>query len=235
MDKPTILIVEDEEDIQQLVSFHLLKENFHVICADDGNQALEKFNTEKVDLIILDIMLPGKNGLDVCKAIKNDPRGKQIPIIMLTARSEEQDIIEGLETGADDYITKPFSPKVLVARVKAHLRRKENLYQDSEQDRSKVCLPMGLEINLDLFKVTLNGKEIDLTISEFNILKLLALRPDRVFSRQQIIDAIRGDGYEVTARAVDVQIHGLRKKLGQAGSLIETVRGVGYRFKADTP
>ncbi len=235
MDKPTILIVEDEEDIQQLVSFHLLKENFHVICADDGNQALEKFNTEKVDLIILDIMLPGKSGLDVCKAIKKDPRGKKTPIIMLTARSEEQDIIEGLETGADDYITKPFSPKVLVARVKAHLRRKENLYQDSEQDRSKVCLPMGLEINLDLFKVTLNGKEIDLTISEFNILKLLALRPDRVFSRQQIIDAIRGDGYEVTARAVDVQIHGLRKKLGQAGSLIETVRGVGYRFKADTP
>ncbi|NPA95094.1 MAG: response regulator transcription factor [Thermodesulfobacteria bacterium] len=233
MDKQTILVVEDEEDIQQLVSFHLLKENFHVVCADDGNECLEKFSKGNIDLIILDIMLPGKSGLEVCKAIKNDPRGKHVPIIMLTARSEEEDIIEGLETGADDYITKPFSPKVLVARVKAHLRRKKELEDHSRQSSSKISLPMGLEINPDLFQVTLDGKELDLTISEFNILKLLALRPDRVFSRQQIIDAIRGDGYEVTARAVDVQIHGLRKKLGPAGALIETVRGVGYRFKAE--
>ncbi len=233
MAKKTILVVEDEEDIQQLITFHLIKENFFVICADDGDECLRKFHEEHIDLIILDIMLPGKSGLEVCKAIRQESKGATVPIIMLTARSEERDIIEGLETGADDYITKPFSPKVLMARVKAHLRRKDELDSRRQPESAKMALPMGITLNLDLHQVTIDGKEVELTVSEFNILRFLASRPDRVFSRQQIIDEIRGDGYEVTARAVDVQIHGLRKKLGEAGSLIETVRGVGYRFRAD--
>ncbi len=231
MPKKTILVVEDEEDIQQLVSFNLIKEDFFVLCADDGDECLEKFCQEHVDLIILDIMLPGKSGLDVCRLIREDPRGSAIPIIILTAKSEEDDIVKGLESGADDYITKPFSPKVLVARVKAHLRRKEGLEKIQGPKKSKIILPMGLVLDLDLHQVTINGAKIEFTISEYNILKFLAMHPERVFSRQQIIDEIRGSGYEVTARAVDVQIHGLRKKLGKAGCLIETVRGVGYRLK----
>ncbi len=233
MNKPTILVVEDEEDIQQLVSFHLIKEGFFVLCADDGDAAIDIFKSERVDLILLDIMLPGKSGLDVCQIIRKEPNGRTVPIIMLTARSEEIDIIEGLNTGADDYITKPFSPKVLIARVKAHLRRKQETENRTLTKRNRLDLPMGLVVDLDLHRATVGGEKIELTVSEFNILKFLAQRPERVFSRQQIIDEIRGTGYEVTDRAVDVQIHGLRKKLGKAGCLIETVRGVGYRFKAD--
>ncbi len=228
MSKKNILVVEDEEDIQQLVAFHLIKEGFFVLCADNGNECLEKFQREQLDLIILDIMLPGKDGLELCKIIRDHPRGKNVPIIMLTAKSEEDDIIEGLEAGADDYITKPFSPKVLVARVKAQLRRAKK----AASDKSRLLLPMKLQIDLDLHQASLDGKKLELTVSEFNILKFLAQHPERVFSRQQIIDEIRGDGYEVTARAVDVQVHGLRKKLGKAGQLIETVRGVGYCFRA---
>jgi len=174
-------------------------------------------------------MLPGKDGLELCKIIRNHPKGENVPIIMLTAKSEEDDIIEGLEAGADDYITKPFSPKVLVARVKAQLRG----VKKADSNKSRLFLPMKLEIDLGLHQATLDGKRLELTVSEFNILKFLAKHPERVFSRQQIIDEIRGDGYEVTARAVDVQVHGLRKKLGKAGRLIETVRGVGYCFRAN--
>ncbi len=228
MSKKNILVVEDEEDIQQLVAFHLIKEGFFVLCADNGNECLKKFQREQLDLIILDLMLPGKDGLELCKIIRDHPRGKNVPIIMLTAKSEEDDIIEGLEAGADDYITKPFSPKVLVARVKAQLRRAKK----AASDKSRLLLPMKLQIDLDLHQASLDGKKLELTVSEFNILKFLAQHPERVFSRQQIIDEIRGDGYEVTARAVDVQVHGLRKKLGKAGQLIETVRGVGYCFRA---
>ncbi len=234
MSKKTILVVEDEEDIQQLVSFHLIKENFFVLCADDGDECLEKFEREHVDLIILDIMLPGISGLELCRIIRKDPRGKHVPIIILTARSEERDVVEGLETGADDYITKPFSPKVLVARVKAHLRRASEMHGRSRQPPRRISLPMEIKLDIDLYQVSIKGRKIDLTVSEFNIFRFLATHPERVFSRQQIINEIRGDGYEVTSRAVDVQVHGLRKKLGVAGCLVETVRGVGYRFRTDT-
>ncbi len=232
MPNKTILVVEDEQDIQQLVTYHLIRENYSVVCADTGEDALEKFEQEDVDLVVLDLMLPGISGIQVCRTIKKSEKGKNIPVIMLTALSEEEDVVDGLEKGADDYITKPFSPKVLVARVKAHLRRNE-LMGEAMVFKEKVSLPFGLVIDNGLHQVYINDEPLDLTVSEFKVLRFFAARPGRVFSRQQIIEAIRGQGYEVTSRAVDVLIHGLRRKLGPAGTLIETVRGIGYRFKVD--
>lgn len=233
MSRQTILIVEDEEDIQQLVSYHMIREGFFVKCADTGEDGLRIFSSEDVALVILDLMLPGIDGLQVCRRIRQMGDGRPVPVIMLTAKGEERDIIEGLEAGADDYITKPFSPRVLVARVKAHLRREEELRAGTREKKGRMRLPMGLEIASDLHRVTLDGKSIELTVTEFDTLLFLASRPERVFSRQQIIDEIRGYGHVVTSRSVDVHIHGLRKKLKQAGSLIETVRGVGYRFRGE--
>lgn len=231
MRKPRILVVEDDTDIQQLVSYNLIKAGFNVTCADSGEEALQLLSREQVDLLVLDLMLPGKDGNEVCRAVRSQEAIKGLPIVMLTAKSEEDDIVCGLDCGADDYVTKPFSPRVLIARIEAALRRTPE--PDSAADTTAGLISRnGMEIHPGRHEVRVNGAEVHLTASEFTILELLAGRPGWVFSRQQIIDQIRGYDYSITPRAVDVQIFGLRKKLGSAGSCIETVRGIGYRIRA---
>ena len=233
MGKITILVVEDEAAIQQLVSYNLIKAGFHVTCADNGEEALECLLQENIDCVLLDLMLPGMSGLEVCETIrrKSEKNGRYIPIVMLTAKGEEEDIVEGLEYGADDYVTKPFSPKVLIARIKAVLRRGYER-QKQEEDEQGTIVVGELEINKGRHEVLLQGELLHLTMTEFGILALLASKPGWVFSRQQIIDSVRGYDFLITPRAIDVQIFGLRKKMGEFGTLVETVRGVGYRFKS---
>jgi len=227
MAKERILAVDDEEDILELVRFNLDREGYEVICATSGDDTLKIARTEVPDLIVLDLMLPDINGLEVTKMLKNDPKTKVISIVMLTAKTEEADIVTGLELGADDYITKPFSPRILVARVRAVLRSKlEQVPEDSSLLRIH-----NLMIHPGRREVLVDGNQVQLTFTEFGILNYLARRPGWVSPRYQIVDAVRGDDYPVTDRSVDVQIVGLRKKLGPAGKYIETVRGVGYRFK----
>lgn len=230
MKKPSILVVEDDTDIQQLVSYNLIKSGFNVTCADSGEEALQILSQELFDAIVLDLMLPGKNGNEVCRAVRDQETTRALPIIMLTAKSEEDDIVSGLECGADDYVTKPFSPRVLIARIEAALRRTPE-QSPVDDEVSGVISRHGMEIHPGRHEVRVNGKEVHLTASEFTILELLANRPGWVFSRQQIIDQVRGYDYSITPRAVDVQIFGLRKKLGPSGSCIETVRGIGYRIR----
>lgn len=227
MTNKQILAVDDEEDILELVQFNLIKEGYQVFCAASGTEALKLANTHLPDLIVLDLMLPDIDGLEITKILKVEPKTKGIPIVMLTAKGEEADIVTGLELGADDYITKPFSPKILIARVRAVLRRKTKEQPDDD-------LPTKIHditIHPGRREVLVDGNQVQLTFTEFGILEFLAKRPGWVFTRFQIVDAIRGDDYPVTDRSVDVQIVGLRKKLGPAGKYIETVRGVGYRFK----
>lgn len=226
----TLLVIEDEEDIVELMRYHLTQEGFQVHSENQGPKGLEEAQRQLPDLILLDLMLPGIDGLEICKRLKSVVRTKQIPIIMLTAKGEESDIVKGLEMGADDYITKPFSPQVLVARVKAVLRRKERLL-DPKKRTQDVLRMHDLVIHPGRFEVLLGQQKLQLTQSEFQILHLLAQRPGWVFTRAQIVDLVRGENYAVTDRSIDVQIVGLRRKLGQAGDYIETVRGVGYRFR----
>ncbi|HEX2947989.1 MAG TPA: response regulator transcription factor [Armatimonadota bacterium] len=222
-----ILVVDDEEDILELMQYVLSKNGYAVTCVESGEDAIATARNLLPDMIFLDIMLPGVDGLDVCKILKKNSETAGVPIIMLTARGEEADIVTGLELGADDYITKPFSPRVLLARLRATLRRGLK-----DQTSNSSLLKIGqLTIDIDRHEVLLNDILVDLTYTEFQVLYLLAKRPGRVFTRYQIIDGVRGDDYAVTDRAVDVQIAGLRKKLGEYGSYVETVRGVGYRFK----
>lgn len=225
MAKATILIVDDEEDIRELVELNLRREGFNVIGSETGEQALKLVRSQPPDLIVLDLMLPGIDGLEVCREIKSDPRTKQIPIVMLTAKGEEADIVTGLELGADDYMTKPFSGKVLLARIRRLLRKKTEV-----ADRESVVRIHELVVDPSRHEVLIEGKPVELTHTEFSILHLLAARPGRVFTRYQIVDAIHGNDYLVTDRAVDVQIVSLRRKLGPCARYIETVRGVGYRF-----
>ena len=227
MPRHHILAVDDEEDILELVDYNLTREGYDVTCADTGERALTVARAELPDLILLDLMLPGVDGLDVCRLLKNDQRTAHIPIIMLTAKSGEPDVVAGLEMGADDYITKPFSPRVLAARVKTVLRRGSGATPtDTEALRVReMILDPGRR------EVTAAGTRVDLTYTEFNVLHMLARRPGWVFTRSQIVDAVRGDDYPVTDRSVDVQIVSLRKKLGSCAEYIETVRGVGYRLK----
>jgi two-component system phosphate regulon response regulator PhoB len=227
MAKERILVVDDEEDILELVRFNLAREGYPIICTTSGEESLKIVQKEHPDLIVLDLMLPGIDGLDVAKALKNDPKTRDIPIIMLTAKGEEADIVAGLELGADDYVTKPFSPRILVARVRAVLRRGALEVPEDES----VLKVHNLLIHPGRREVLVNGEQAQLTFTEFGILNYLARRPGWVFTRSQIVDAVRGDDYPVTDRSVDVQIVGLRKKLGRAGKYIETVRGVGYRFR----
>jgi len=227
MAKEQILVVDDEEDILELIRFNLLKEGYQVITAASGEAALIKARQEQPDLILLDLMLPGLDGLDIYRELRKRADTNQIPIVMVTAKTEDTDIITGLELGSDDYITKPFSPRVLVARVKAVLRRKK--YEEPEDTR--ILKVHDLVIDSARHEVLVNGESTVLSASEFKILYFLARRPRWVFTRDQIISSIRGDDYPVTDRSVDVQIVGLRKKLGESGAYIETVRGVGYRFK----
>ncbi|GAK57200.1 response regulator receiver domain protein, CheY-like protein [Candidatus Vecturithrix granuli] len=227
MEKEKILIVEDEEDIRELLVYNLKKEGYRVEGVSSGEEALKKIKQSVVDLVVLDLMLPDVDGLEVCKILKNDSHTAHIPVVMLTAKGEESDIVLGLEFGADDYITKPFSPRVLLARIRAVLRRRQ---KDDQADPSVITVD-DLQIHPSRYEVFVKGKPVKLTTTEFGILVCLAKRPGWVFTRYQIIDAVKGEDYIVTDRAVDVQIVSLRKKLGPLGDLIETVRGVGYRFK----
>jgi two-component system alkaline phosphatase synthesis response regulator PhoP len=227
MAKEKILVIDDEEDILELLKYNLSREGYKVSCAASGEKTLRSVRSGIPDLIVLDLMLPGIDGLDVARQLKNDPKTRDVPIVMLTAKGEEADIVTGLELGADDYITKPFSPRVLVARVKAVLRRKVK----EPPDKASVLHIHDVEIHPGRREVLVNGEPVQLTFTEFGILNFLARRPGWVFTRSQIVDAVRGDDYFVTDRSVDVQIVGLRKKLGPAGTDIETVRGVGYRFR----
>ena len=228
MAKERILVVDDEDDLLELVNYNLTKEGFRVSCVATGEDAVRHARTESPDLIVLDLLLPTVDGLEVCKLLKSDPRTKHIPIVMLTAKTEEADVVTGLELGADDYITKPFSPRVLVARVKAVLRRRSK-----EAPAADAAIKVhDLLIHPGRHEVLAGGRPLALTLTEFRLLHYLAQRPGWTFSRSQIVDAVKGDDYPVTERSVDVQVAGLRKKLGATfGSYIETVRGVGYRFK----
>jgi two-component system alkaline phosphatase synthesis response regulator PhoP len=226
MGRRTILVVDDEEDIQELVKLNLLREGYDVLTAETGDQALALARSRQPSLIILDLLLPGLQGLDVCKALKAEQKTRAIPIIILSAKTEESDIVTGLEVGADDYITKPFSSKVLIARVRRALRRGMELDLDRSEIRTH-----ELTIDPSRCEALLNGRPLSLTLSEFNILYVLARRPGIVFTRYQIVDSLHGGDYVVTDRAIDVQITCLRKKLGPYRDYIETVRGVGYRFK----
>jgi two-component system alkaline phosphatase synthesis response regulator PhoP len=227
MAKQKILVVDDEEDILELLRFNLAKEGYDVSTESTGEEALSTARAESPDLILLDLMLPGMDGLEVARRLKGEPSTKNLPIVMLTAKGEESDIVAGLELGADDYITKPFSRKVLASRIRAVLRRK----QGKPKEEDGVLAVHDLLIHPGRREVLVKGKPVDLTFTEFGILNFLARRPGWVFTRFQIVDAVRGDEYFVTDRSVDVQVVGLRKKLGSAAKYIETVRGVGYRFK----
>ena len=226
MKKAKILLVDDERDIIELVSYNLEKEGFKVISATDGEKALGLVFSEEPEIIILDLMLPGIDGLDVCLELKRNDKTSSIPIIMLTAKGEESDIVIGLELGADDYITKPFSPRILVARVKAVLRRIE-----TKKKEEKIIRINQLSIDLVRHQVTYRGETLTLTSTEFNLLVLLTQNRGKVFTRDQILDKAWKEESFVVDRTVDVHVRRLRQKLGQASQFIETVRGVGYRFK----
>jgi two-component system phosphate regulon response regulator PhoB len=229
MAKKHILVVEDEEDILALIHYNLTREGFRATCACTGEEALALVKRDPPDLIILDLMLPGIDGLEVCRKLKSLPETREIAIVMVTAKGEEADVVAGLELGADDYVAKPFSPRILIARVRTVLRRREA--PEEKADGEEMIQVDELLIHPGRNEVLVGGKPVDLTFTEFRVLHFLASRPGWVFTRYQIVNAVRGDDYAVTDRAVDVQIVGLRKKLGPYGKYIETVRGVGYRFK----
>ncbi|MBC8191058.1 MAG: response regulator [FCB group bacterium] len=220
-----ILVVDDEEDIRELVRYNLKKIGLDTLGAENGEKALQLAREGHPALIVLDLMLPGIDGLDVCRILKNDARTEDICIIMLTAKGEEADIVRGLEIGADDYITKPFSPGILTARVKANIRR-----ITGSKGGDGVMEYGDLFIHKGRREILIAGEPVTLTNTEFQILYFLASNPNWVFTRSQIIEAVKGDNYPVTERSVDFQIVGLRKKLGSIGDVIKTVRGVGYRF-----
>jgi len=222
-----IAIIEDEIDIADMLSYHLRREGFEVISASTGDAGMNLLRKQKPDLVLLDLMLPNKDGLQICREMKASPALQQIPIIMVSAKSEESDIVLGLGMEADDYITKPFSPRELVARVKTVLRR--NNKEDGGQPSERIEQD-GLVIDTSKHKVTWQGEEVKLTATEFRLLHYLASHPGRVFSREQLLNQTVGENIVVVDRNVDVHIRAIRKKLGET-DMVETIRGVGYRFK----
>ena len=226
MNKGTILIIDDEKDLIEMVRYNLDKDGYDVISATDGQTGLEIAQRHKLDLIVLDVMMPNMDGLEVCRRLRSDPRTGRIPLIMLTARATEADRIVGLELGADDYVTKPFSPRELVARVKAILRR------TATQGEPESLIRHGdLQIDVTRHEVTFGGKSVSLTATEFRILQFLASKPGRVLSRDDIIDAALGRDANVFDRTIDVHITAIRRKLGRGADQIETIRGFGYKFR----
>lgn len=228
----TVLVVDDERDILELIRYNLEKEQFTVQTVETGEDALRLARETGPDLIILDIMLPGMNGTEVCKRLKSDQQSRDIPVLMLTAKSSSSDMVNGLELGADDYVAKPFIPSVLLARVRAVLRR-------AQRNEAASAAPARIQvhdilIDVSRHEVSAGDTPVSLSATEFAILEFLARNPGWVFSRNRIIDAVKGEDYPVTERSVDVQILGLRKKLGDYGRHIETVRGVGYRLAGET-
>ncbi len=221
-----ILIVEDDDDIRELLNYNLSQEGYAVKEVPDGQKGLESYWNDTPHLVLLDIMMPGKNGIDVLKEIRNGKIAPQTPVILISAKGEELDIVMGLELGADDYVVKPFSLKVLFARIRKVLSK---AIQKNE-DISDIKLHHDISIDNAKRKVSFGDKGLDLTASEFSALYYLISNPGRVYTRNQIISAVHGDNYLVTDRSIDVLIVSLRKKMGDAGKLIETIRGVGYTF-----
>ncbi len=222
-----ILLVEDEPDIAELIRYNLQQEGFSCALANDGPKGLAAARQKPPDLILLDVMLPGLGGLEVLKSLKKDPQTSSVPVMLVTAKGSETDIVLGLELGAEDYLVKPFSPKVLVARVKVLLRSGEPVASEAGQ-----VVALGtLRIDPSRHEVTVSGKAVPLTLTEFRMLAVLAKRPGQVFTRNQLLDAARGADVMVLDRTVDVHLSSLRRKLGKAGDRVETVRGVGYRLR----
>jgi two-component system, OmpR family, alkaline phosphatase synthesis response regulator PhoP len=230
MAKATILIIEDDPEIRELLAFSLSKEGWSLVMAEDGESGLAALPSANPDCVVLDIMLPGMDGIEILRALKADPAHKRLPVIMTTAKGEESDVVAGLELGAEDYVVKPYSPKVLAARIRSALRRTAEA--PAPGSRPETSLARG-DIRLDSGKheVRVKDQRVELSATEFAILEFLLRNPGWVFSRSQIIDAVKGRDYPVTDRAVDVQILSLRRKLGEGGEEIETVRGVGYRIR----
>ena len=227
MNRAHILVVDDEADLLELVQYNLAAAGYDVTCVGSGEEAMAAVGSARPDLVVLDVLLPGMDGLDVCKTLKGDVQTSAIPIVMLTARGEEADIVTGLEVGADDYLTKPFSPRELLARIRAALRRRRT---DPVPD-AEMIVRGGLVISPGEHDVRVYNQSICLTPTEFRVLQLLAQRPGWVFIRYQIVDWARGTDISVTERLVDVHIAALRRKLGRFRDMIETMRGIGYRFK----
>lgn len=221
-----ILLVEDERDLLELLRFNLEREGYEVSTASTGAAALATAKRTVPDLVLLDRMLPGMEGIDICRVLKKSNQTAGVLVIMLTAKGEEADIVKGLEAGADDYITKPFSPRVLLARIQAVLRRRS-------LEEAGTLSAGGVSLDPERHSVRVDGEPVELTATEFKLLTLLLSRPGRVFTRQQIIERIHEGFTEVTDRSVDVQVVALRRKLGDRGTRVVTVRGVGYRFQED--
>jgi len=223
-----ILVIEDDNDILELIKWHLKAEGYSVVTATDGIKGLDAANKQTPDLIILDLMLPGMDGLEVCRALKGDTKNKNIPVAMLTAKGEEVDRIVGFELGADDYIVKPFSPRELVLRIRAILKR-----YDKEPSEKAVLRYQDLQIDPDSHRVWIDDKEVFLTVTEFNLLQELLKNRGRVRTRDQLLDRVWGYQFEGYARTVDTHIRRLRKKIGAYADAVETVRGIGYRFREE--
>jgi two-component system alkaline phosphatase synthesis response regulator PhoP len=223
----SIVVIDDEEDIRELIHYNLTKEGYAVSCAVSGEEGVELVQRGVPALVILDLMLPGIDGLEVCRRLKSDPKLKSIAIVMVSARGEEPDVVSGLELGADDYVSKPFSPKVLIARVKSVLRRGKTTPVDAQA----ILTEGDLVVNPQRREVLIGNAAVELTNTEFKLLHFVMRQPGVVFTRDQIVEGVHGDDYPVTDRSVDVQVVGLRKKLGDYGAYVETVRGVGYRFR----
>jgi two-component system, OmpR family, alkaline phosphatase synthesis response regulator PhoP len=228
MPKGTILVIDDEADLVELVRYNLVREGFQVIAANDGESGLRFAGQKSPDLVVVDLMLPGIDGLEVCRRLRSESRTFRLPIIMLTAKSSESDRVVGLEMGADDYITKPFSPSELVARIKALLRRAAGFAQPLQLIKCG-----GLTIDLAKHEVSCGHSSIDLTATEFRLLQMLTAHPGRVYSRSELIDGVLGSNVAVLDRTIDVHVMALRRKLGELANCIETIRGFGYRFREE--
>ena len=230
MGQPTILIIEDERDLTEVLEYNLQREGYQTVVCHDGLGGLKRAETILPDLIILDIMLPQLNGLEICRQLRGNKRTKNIPILMLTAKTEEVDQVVGFSVGADDYVTKPFSIRVLLQRVKALQRRSE-----TREDDQEVIEQLGVEIDRVRHRAKSGGKDLDLTPTEYRLLECLLRQPGRAFTRAQLVVAAIGGGAIVLERTIDVHVKFLRRKLGRLGALIETVRSVGYRFREARP
>jgi two-component system, OmpR family, alkaline phosphatase synthesis response regulator PhoP len=230
MVKPTVLVVEDDPDIQELLAYNLKREGYTVLAAVSAEAGRRQIEQVLPEIIVLDIMLPGMDGLEFLRELKQSPRVASVPVIMLTAKGEDTDVVSGLELGADDYVTKPFSPRVLVARIRACLRKGAPRASREPVD-SGLLEAHGLSLDPLRHEAAAEGRALELSATEFAILETLMRDPGRVYTRQQIIDAVKGPDYPVTERSVDVQILGLRKKLGSQGDCVETVRGIGYKLR----
>ena len=227
MKRQKIVVIEDEPDILENLRFNLEREGFDVACAVDGVEGLEVVGREKPDLVLLDLLLPRLDGMEVCRTLKSEPATKGMPIIMVTAKGEETDIVLGLSLGADDYATKPFSPRELIARVRAVLRRSAA----QQADAGERLVRDGLVIDTLKHEVTVDGESVTLTPTEFRLLLCLAAHPGRVFARDYLVSRVIGEGVSVVDRTIDVHVQSIRKKLGAQRELVQTVRGVGYKFR----